>query len=163
MKCNESGRVFELESPYPYPATITITPRAPTKSRYALFNIYIYIYIYYTHTSFIKHRHFLSTYFLLDSFAFPYCFYRNRRELIYELSIVVYIPCSFCRIQKKIFRQKMSIMLNEICINEEMLPKYRYFKLHDPAAHKYNSTLEYRRDLGKRQITLCKNYINILP
>ena len=29
----------------------------------------------------------------------------------------------------------MSIMFNEICINEEMLPKYTYFKLHDPAAH----------------------------
>ena len=39
----------------------------------------------------------------------------------------------------------MSIMFNEICINEEMLPKYTYFKLHDPAAHTYNSTLEYRR------------------
>ena len=48
----------------------------------------------------------------------------------------------------------MSIMFNEICINEEMRPKYTYFKLHDPAAHKYNSTLEYRRDLVKRQITL---------
>ena len=30
------------------------------------------------------------------------------------------------RIQKKICRQKMSIMFNEICINEEMLPKYTY-------------------------------------
>ena len=29
-------------------------------------------------------------------------------------------------INKKIFRQKMSIMFNEICINEEMLPKYIY-------------------------------------
>ena len=29
-------------------------------------------------------------------------------------------------IQKKICRQKMSIMFNEICINEEMLPKYTY-------------------------------------
>ena len=37
---------------------------------------------------------------------------------------------------------------------------YTYFKLHDPAAHKYNSTLEYRRYLVKRQITLCKNNIN---
>ena len=54
----------------------------------------------------------------------------------------------------------MSIMFNEICINEEMLPKYTYFKLNDPAAHKYNSTLEYRRDLVKRQITLCKNNIS---
>ena len=41
-----------------------------------------------------------------------------------------------------------------------MLPKYTYFKLHDPAAYKYNSTLEYRRDLVKKQITLCKNNIN---
>ena len=56
----------------------------------------------------------------------------------------------------------MSIMFNEICINEEMLPKYTYFKLHDPAAHKYNSTLEYRRDLVKRQITLSKDNINTL-
>ena len=51
----------------------------------------------------------------------------------------------------------MSIMFNEICINEERLPKYTYFELHDPAAHKYNSTLEYTRDLVKRQITLCRN------
>ena len=56
----------------------------------------------------------------------------------------------------------MSIMFHQIYINEEMMPKYTYFKLHDPAAHKYNSTLEYRRDLVKRQITLCKNNINPL-
>ena len=40
-----------------------------------------------------------------------------------------------------------------------MLPKYTYFKLHDPAAHKY---LDYRYDLVKRQITLCKDNINTL-
>ena len=45
-------------------------------------------------------------------------------------------------------------------INEEMLPKYTYFKLHNPAAHKYNSTLEYRRDLVKRQITLRKQKLH---
>ena len=32
----------------------------------------------------------------------------------------------FERIQKKICRHKMSIMFNEIYINEEMLPKYTY-------------------------------------
>ena len=37
--------------------------------------------------------------------------------------------------------------------------KIYIFILHDPAAHKYNSTLEYRRDLVERQITLCKNNI----
>ena len=37
---------------------------------------YIYIYIYIC-TNFIKHnRHFMSTYFLLDPFEFPYYFYR---------------------------------------------------------------------------------------
>ena len=56
----------------------------------------------------------------------------------------------------------MSIKFNQICINDEMLPKYTYFKLHDPVAHKYNSIFEYRLDLGKRQITLCKNNINTL-
>ena len=53
-------------------------------------------------------------------------------------------------------------MFNEICINEEMQPKYKYFKLHDPTAHKYNRTLEYRRDPVKRQITLRKNNIYTL-
>ena len=56
-------------------------------------HIYIYIYIY---TNFIKHnRHFMSTYFLLDPFEFPYYFYRIRGELIYVLSIVVCIPSTF--------------------------------------------------------------------
>ena len=49
---------------------------------------------------------------------------------------------------KKNVDKKMSIMFNQICINKEMLPKYTYFffvfKLHYPAAYKYNSTLEYR-------------------
>ena len=36
----------------------------------------------------------------------------------------------FERIQKKICRHKMSIMLNEICINEEMLPKYTYIYIY---------------------------------
>ena len=34
------------------------------------------------------------------------------------------------RINKKICRQKMSIMFNEICINEEMLPKYTYINIY---------------------------------
>ena len=59
--------------------------------------IYIYIYIYRQHffinANFIKHnRHFMSTYFLLDPFEFPYYFYRIRGELIYVLSIVVLGP-----------------------------------------------------------------------
>ena len=36
----------------------------------------------------------------------------------------------FERIQKKICRHNMSIMFNEICINEEMLPKYTYIYIY---------------------------------
>ena len=36
----------------------------------------------------------------------------------------------FERIQKKICRHKMSIMFNEFCINEEMLPKYTYIYIY---------------------------------
>ena len=34
------------------------------------------------------------------------------------------------KINKKIWRQKMSIMFNEICINEEMQPKYAYIYIY---------------------------------
>ena len=59
-------------------------------------------------------------------------------------------------------RQNMFILFNEICIDDEMLPKYIYFKLYDPASHQYNSTSEYRRDHVKRQITLSKKNIHTL-
>ena len=49
----------------------------------------------------------------------------------------------------------MSILFNQICINEEMLPKCTYVKLYDPVASQDNSSLEYRRDLVKRHMTLC--------
>ena len=38
----------------------------------------------------------MSTYFLLDPFEFPYCFYCILGELIYVLSIVACIPSTFC-------------------------------------------------------------------
>ena len=36
----------------------------------------------------------------------------------------------FERIQKKICIHKISVMFNEICINEEMLPKYTYINMY---------------------------------
>ena len=57
-------------------------------------HIYIYIYIY---TNFVEHnRQFLFTYFLVDPFILPYCFYRIRWELIGVFSMIVYIPSTFC-------------------------------------------------------------------
>ena len=74
---------------------LSIVVRIPSTCIYIY--IYIYIYIFWQHffvnTIFIKHnRHFMSTYFLLDPFEFPYYFYHIRGELIYVLSIVVCIP-----------------------------------------------------------------------
>ena len=66
----------------------------------------------------------MSTYFLLDLFEFPYYFYRILGELIHFPQNTIKVIREFERIQKKICRHKMSIMFNEICINEEMLPKY---------------------------------------
>ena len=55
-------------------------------SFYLSLSIYICICIFWLHffvnTNFIKHnRHFMSTYFLLDPFEFPYYFYRIRGEI----------------------------------------------------------------------------------
>ena len=65
--------------------------RVPARPRA---HIYLYIYI---NTNFVEHnRHFLSTYFLVDPFILLYYFYRIRRELIDEFSIIVYVASTFC-------------------------------------------------------------------
>ena len=66
-------------------------------------SVYIYIYIYicifrqhfFVNANFIKHnRHFMSTYFLLDPFEFPYYFYRILGELVWKL-ILLSVGCRF--------------------------------------------------------------------
>ena len=44
------------------------------------------------------------------------------------------------QIQKKICRQKISIMFNEICINEEMLPKYIHIYIYIYILHTHIHT-----------------------
>ena len=61
------------------------------------FKICIFRQHFFVNANFIKHnRHFMSTYFLLDPFEFPYYFYCILGELIYVLSIVACIPSTFC-------------------------------------------------------------------
>ena len=61
------------------------------------FKICIFTQHFFVNANFIKHnRHFMSTYFLLDPFEFPYYFYCILGELIYVLSIVACIPSTFC-------------------------------------------------------------------
>ena len=57
--------------------------------KYIYIYIYIFIFIFRQHffvnANFIKHnRHFMSTYFLLDPFEFPYYFYRNQMHYNYK-------------------------------------------------------------------------------
>ena len=79
----------------------------------------IYIYIYRQHffvnANFIKHNtYFMSTYFLLDPFKFLYYFYRIRGELIYVLSIVVYIPSTCPTTQlRKILTDNTTILKHQ--------------------------------------------------
>ena len=49
--------------------------------------------------------------------------------------IMIKVLREFERIQKKICRHKMSIMFNEICINEEMMPKYTYIYIYHHHHH----------------------------
>ena len=95
---------FKMKQPWKLlPVPIFVRWQTEKNSRgwdtYFPHTIYIYIYMqhFFVNTNFIKHnRHFMSRYFLLDQFKFPYYFYRIRGELIYVLSIVVCIPSTFC-------------------------------------------------------------------
>ena len=74
--------------------TLSLSVSVSLTHKHTHTHMYIYIYIY---ANFIKHnRHFMSTYFLLDPFEFPYYFYCILGELIKVLSIVACIPNTFC-------------------------------------------------------------------
>ena len=66
------------------------------------------------------------------------------------------------KIWRKIKKKEISVVFNEFCIKESLLPKYTIFKLHDPAAKHSTSTTEFRRELVLRQITSAKNDIEHL-
>ena len=66
----------------------------------------------------------------------------------------------FERIQKKICRHKMSIMFNEICINEEMLPKYTHTHTH---THIYIYIYICMYFFKKKQRNRSHRIINLFP
>ena len=66
------------------------------------------------------------------------------------------------KVCNKISKKKMSVVFNQTCINEGLLPKYTIFRLHDPAAKYHNTTTEFRKELIVRQITSAQNDINSL-
>ena len=62
----------------------------------------------------------------------------------------------------KIIKQKCSLIFNQTCINEHILPTYSNIKLHDEAARKENFTLDFRRKLIQREIVNPKTKIQTL-
>ena len=66
------------------------------------------------------------------------------------------------RIWRKIKRKKMSVVFNELCINEGLLPKYTIHKLHDAAAKQNKTITEFRKELILKQITSSKKDIEQL-
>ena len=103
---------------------------------------------FFVNANFIKHdRHFMSTYFLLDPFEFPYYFYRIRGELIYVLSIVVCIPSTFCPTlshhQGRIYYKSdvTSVLAYYYCVRASLPLKIMAF------AFKWNSIISASRHL----------------
>ena len=56
----------------------------------------------------------------------------------------------------------MSLLFNETCLNEQLLPNYTYSKIHDPRAHHDTDTKKYHCSLVKRQINYNQEKINTL-
>ena len=56
------------------------------------------------------------------------------------------------KIKKKLINNIWSVRFNSICIKENIMPNYSYFKLHDQAATNLESTINFRWQLVERQI-----------
>ena len=53
-------------------------------------------------------------------------------------------------------KQNVSLLFNQTCLNEILLPNYTYFKIHDPAAHHDFDTQNYHKVLYKDNLKTIK-------
>lgn len=58
------------------------------------------------------------------------------------------------KLNKKIVTNKTSQVFNKICLQENILPTYTNIRTHDPAARDEQITVDYRKELIKRQILI---------
>ena len=64
--------------------------------------------------------------------------------------------------ENKLLKNKWSLIFNETCLKEEILPNYTKIRLHDPAAANNLSTRKYRVHLIKNEVTKRENTIKWL-
>ena len=62
----------------------------------------------------------------------------------------------------KLCKQKNSVLFNETCLKEDILPKYTNIRLHDRVAKDETFTLKYRRSLVQRELDNAKKKIEVL-
>ena len=81
----------------------------------------------------------------MENFAnFLFLFNQETRKLIRNIE----------NIEKKLINCQLAVVFNETCLNEDILPIYTNITTHDPAARNERFTIEYRKQLIKRQISL---------
>ena len=56
------------------------------------------------------------------------------------------------KVSKKLISAQYAVIFNNICIKENLLPKYTDIRPHDPAVRRSEFTLQYRRDLLLHQL-----------
>ena len=62
-------------------------------------------------------------------------------------------------VKRKIIKCKWSIVFNETCLNENILPNYTNIRYHDPAVEYTSSALTYRKSLVRRELEEKKNLL----
>ena len=114
---------------------------------------------FFVNANFIKHnRHFMSAYFLLDPFEFPYYFYRIRGELIYVLSIVVCIPSTSTTLSRRL-TMHLSDTSSKVHLKKHSCPTTQLRKILTD-----NTTiLEHQNNKQKLQILEALHIRNLQP
>ena len=79
-------------------------------------------------------------------------------ELLFSLPIdVKQVVRSFEKVCIKLVKAKYSRLFNEVCIHDNMYPKYSNIRLYDKNAEKEALTLSFRQKLVQREVELsCK-------
>ena len=63
---------------------------------------------------------------------------------------------------QKSIKSKWSLTFNNVCLNENIMPNYTNFRLHDPALRNSQESIEFKKHLIKNEISSKKKAIETL-